>query len=141
MSETRHGTYLTTSVTQERFPFFRRSATAELFIDVLQHYRRQGHYKLHAFVVMPDHVHLLITPEGITLERAMQFVKGGFSRRFAPRTTVWQKGFQDHRCRDAEEFLVRKRYVHENPVRAGLAAEAHLYPFSSAFRGTQTPSG
>jgi putative transposase len=52
---------------------------ARLFLKTLYGYRRQGRFELHAFVVMPEHVHLLLTPApGITLERAMQFVKGGF---------------------------------------------------------------
>ena len=61
------GTYLVTSVTYERRSLFQVEAHAELFIETLQHYRREGHFKLHAFVVMPDHVHFLITPQEITL--------------------------------------------------------------------------
>ena len=49
-----------------------------MFLNTLQHYRHEGCYKLFAFVVMPDHVHLLLTPQGITLERTMQLVKAGF---------------------------------------------------------------
>jgi REP element-mobilizing transposase RayT len=60
-----------TSVTYERRSLFQVDATAELFLETLQHYRREGHYQLHAFVVMPDHVHLLITPLEITVERAI----------------------------------------------------------------------
>ena len=51
--------------------------TAQLFVGVLQHYRLQEKYLLHQFVLMPDHFHLLITP-ALTLERAMQLIKGGF---------------------------------------------------------------
>jgi len=51
-----------------------------LFLDVLFHYWQQQKYLLHDFVVMPDHFHLLITPI-VTLERAMQLIKGGFSFR------------------------------------------------------------
>src|SRR5438874_12006336 len=47
---------------------------AQLFIEVLQHYRRQGKYLLHEFVLMPDHFHVLITPT-ITLERALQLIR------------------------------------------------------------------
>jgi putative transposase len=42
-------------------------------------YRTENKYLLHEFVVMPDHLHLILTPQGITLERAMQLIKGGFS--------------------------------------------------------------
>jgi putative transposase len=53
---------------------------ASLFIDVLLHYRQQGKFLLHEFVVPPDHFHLLITPTE-SLERALQLIKGAFSYR------------------------------------------------------------
>jgi putative transposase len=58
---------------------FQVEKIAKLFIEVMLEYRAQKKYLLHEFVVMPDHFHLILTPTGITLERAMQFVKGGFS--------------------------------------------------------------
>ena len=49
-------------------------------MDVLLHYREQMRYVLHEFVIMPDHLHLLLTPGAdISLERALQLIKGGFS--------------------------------------------------------------
>jgi len=82
---------------------------------------------------MPDHVHLLVTPQGITLERTMQLIKGGFSRKIESKFPVWQRGFTDHRVRDREDFLARRRYIHENPVEAGLVHFAQDYPYSSAY--------
>jgi putative transposase len=49
-------------------------------VQVLLSYREQHKYLLHEFVLMPDHFHLLITPT-LTLERALQLIKGGFSFR------------------------------------------------------------
>ena len=69
-----HGTFFVTTVTHNRRRLFQVSRNAELLLETLQHYRAQGLYKLHAFVVMPDHIHLLLTPQGITLERAMQSI-------------------------------------------------------------------
>ena len=69
---------------------------AQLFIEVLLHYRRQGKYLLHEFVLMPDHFHVLITP-AITLERALQLIKGGFSFRARKELgfggEIWQTSF------------------------------------------------
>jgi len=69
---------------------------ALLFIDTILHYRRENKFLLHEFVVMPDHVHLLLTPVGIALERAMQFVKGGFSyrvrRELRLNMEIWERG-------------------------------------------------
>ena len=53
---------------------------ARVFLKTLYGYRRQGRFELHAFVLMPDHVHLLFSPAlDTTLERAVQLIKGGYS--------------------------------------------------------------
>ena len=57
----------------------RNERWAKLFIEVLYKYRDNSIFTLHAFVVMPEHFHVLITP-ATTLERAVQYIKGGFSR-------------------------------------------------------------
>jgi hypothetical protein len=92
---------------------------------------------LHAFVVMPNHIHLLITvPEGMTLERVMQLIKGGFSyqtgKLFGLRSAIWQKSFVDRRVRDLGEYERFRDYIHQNPVRAGLVATSAEYLYSSA---------
>ena len=129
----RPGTFFITTATYNRRRLFQLPANAELFIETLQHYRREGHYKLHAFVVMPDHVHLILTPQGITLERVMGLIKGGYSHRLASKFPVWQRGFTDHRIRDAEDLATRRTYLHQNLVRGGLATAPELYPYSSAY--------
>ncbi len=92
--------------------------------------------QLHAFVIMPDHVHVLCTPAE-TLQRAMQFIRGGYLfkyRKLNGKAEVWQKGFSDHRVRNETEFYVRVQYIHENPVRARLCAMAQDFMYSSARR-------
>jgi putative transposase len=128
------GTYFVTSATNARRSLFQVDANAALFLETLQHYRREGRYKLHAFVVMRDHIHLLITPLEITIERAVGLIKGGFSHRLGMKSPVWQRGFTARRMRAAEEFIIRREYIHQNPVRAGLVERAERYPFSSAYR-------
>jgi len=114
-------------------------ANAELFLETLQRYRREGNYKLHAFVVMPDHIHLLLTPkDDITLERTIQLIKGGFSHRLASKLPVWQRGFTDHRIRDREDFLTHLHYIHHNPIRSHLCQLPEDYPYSSAYRATSS---
>jgi REP-associated tyrosine transposase len=137
----RPGTFFVTTTTYNRRRLFQLPANAELFLATLQHYRREGHYKLHAFVVMPDHVHLILTPQTIALERAIGLIKGGFSHRLALNLPVWQRGFTDHRIRDAEDMQVRRDYLHQNPVRANLVAAAQMYPYSSAYLATHDLSG
>jgi putative transposase len=130
----RAGTFFITTATYNRRRLFQVPANAEVFLETLQHYRRSGHYKLHAFVVMPDHVHLILTPQEIALERAMGLIKGGFSHRIASKLPVWQRGFTDHRIRSAEDMAVRRQYLFMNPVRGGLVECADKYPYSSAYR-------
>ena len=73
-------TYALTAVTHQRRSLFQRTTTAELFIATLFRYRDAGKFQLHAFVVMPDHVHILLTPApDIAIERCAQLIKGGFS--------------------------------------------------------------
>ena len=97
-----------------------------------------GHYTLHAFVVMPNHVHLLLTPQvdvpkllrslkGITAKRANQAL--GLTGAF------WQEESYDHVVRDGKQFDRIRGYIEENPVRAGLAAVAGEYRWSSAWVG------
>jgi len=126
------GTFFVTSATWERRRIFQVSENAELFMETLQHYRRLGHFKLHAFVVMPDHVHLLLTPGELALERVVGLIKGGFSHKVGSKSPVWQRGFSDRRMRDRAEFEIRRDYIHQNPVRAKLLKQMRDYPFSSA---------
>jgi putative transposase len=89
---------------------------------------------------MPEHVHLMLTPAvDVTLERAMQFVKGGYSHavgvELGRKGEVWQRGFTDHRIRDARDFADHRIYIHQNPVERRLVESASQYRYSSAFPG------
>jgi len=102
-------------------------------------YRRAGKFQLHAFVLMPEHVHLLFTPANdVTLERAVQLIKGGYShafgQEFGKHKEVWQRGFTDHRIRDGADFERHREYIHRNPVAARLAEGAE-YRYCSAYPG------
>ncbi len=126
--------FFITSVTIQRLPIFRHETNAKLLIDTLTHYRDQRKFLLHEFVIMPDHIHLLLTPSpDIALERAVQFIKGGFSYRMKTRGTIWQSSFTNHRVRDLGDYGRHREYIHLNPVRAHLVERARDYPYSSAF--------
>ena len=131
------GTYFVTFMTWQRRRLFVVEPYVRLFLKTIFGYRRQGKFLLHAFVLMPEHVHLLLTPAAeITLERAIQLIKGGYSHAFGKqfrRGEIWQRGFTDHRIRDAEDFLRHRDYIHQNPVKRGLIIESHDYRYCSAF--------
>ena len=127
-------TYMVTSETWGRRALFRSPRWAELFIQTVLQYRGSA-YLLHEFVVMPDHFHALITPSG-SLERAVQFIKGGFSHRakveLGSNMEVWQTGFSDHRIRDGEDYARHVEYIHRNSVRKHLCGVPAEYAYSSA---------
>src|ERR1700677_3682599 len=128
---------MVTTDTWERRELFRNERWARLLIDTLYHYRGTA-YLLHEFVVMPDHMHVLLTPL-TSLEKAMQFIKGGFSYRakkeLGSNMEVWQKGFSDHRIRDANDYGTHVTYIWQNPVRKRLSERAEDSPYSSAHVG------
>jgi putative transposase len=126
-------TYFVTTVTASRRRLFQVYQNAELLIDTLLDQRSKGRIALHAFVVMPDHVHFTLTPAPeVSLEKAMQYIKGGFSFRLKSKVDVWQRSYDSRRIVDPEDFAERTRYIHQNPVRAHIATQADAYPFSSA---------
>ena len=104
---TGYSTYFITSSTFQKNSLFQLERMAKLFIDVLFHYRDQKNYLLHDFVLMPDHFHLLITPI-LSLERALQLIKGGFSYRAKKELgfngEIWEKGCYDRRVRDIDDY-------------------------------------
>jgi putative transposase len=129
-------TYFVSSNIQQFRRLLQSDRSAGLFIEVLYHYRAEGKFLLHEFVVMPHHVHLLITPAGVTLERTMQLIKGGFSfqakERFGWKGTVWHKSFRDRRIRDAGEYHRCREYLLLNPVVAQYCELPEQWPHSSA---------
>jgi len=130
-------TYMVTSSACERRSLFRNERWAKLLIETLYKYRGSG-YLLHEFVIMPDHIHVLITPL-TSLEKAVQFIKGGFSYRakkeLGSNVEIWQKGFSDHRIRDANDYALHISYIHENPVKERFCQSSEEFPYSSANSG------
>jgi len=130
---------MVTSATWGRRALFAKEQWARLLIDTLYHYRLSA-YLLHEFVIMPDHIHVLLTPK-TSLEKGVQFIKGGFSYRakkeLGSNMEIWQKGFSDHRIRDAEDYLRHVAYIRENPVRRHLCERVEEYPYSSSAVGIE----
>jgi len=98
-------------------------------------------YQLAAFVVMPNHVHLLIDPKA-PAPKIMQFIKGVSARRVNQlllRTGLpfWQDESFDRWVRSPEERNKIIHYIESNPVRANLVIAPELFPYSSAFVGTK----
>ena len=132
--------FFVTSVTWGRRPLFQSESAAKPLLETVFSHRERGIFQLYEFVIMPDHVHLLLAPRSnVAIERAMQFIKGGYSHRFMKETgsrmEVWQRSFTNHRIRDGNDFERHRRYIHLNPVRVGLVELPQDYLYSSAHPG------
>ncbi|HWF37622.1 MAG TPA: transposase [Candidatus Acidoferrales bacterium] len=135
-------TYFVTTKTWQSCAIFQVPRNADILMDRLLHYRDSGSYSLHEFVVMPNHVHLLLTPsEGTSLEKAVQLIKGGSSHAIHEQSDskmqIWQAGFHEESVRDLADFQRKLKYIHENPVRAHLVQNAAHWQFGSAARKFQ----
>ena len=126
------GVYFVTTDTLQRRALFINVVLARMVCDQIVVCRDRGFYKLHAFVVMPDHLHILLTPgEETTVEKAVQMIKGGSSYRIGleipGRLPIWHRGFHDRWIRDAEQYRNARMYIDQNPVVAKLVEHPDDY--------------
>jgi len=119
---------------------FQVAANAELLQKTLLDYHAQNRFLLHAFVIMPDHFHAILTPApDVSLEKAMQYIKGGFSFRLKSKLDVWMRGFNESQILSADKFQAGVRYIENNPVRRSLTTAPRQYPYASATRPLADP--
>ncbi|MGH9453926.1 MAG: REP-associated tyrosine transposase [Terriglobia bacterium] len=129
-------TYFITTNTWERRALFRKPEFATIVEEKLFEYRDKGFYRLCGYVIMPDHLHVILTPgDSTSLEKAVQLIKGGSSHAIGKRSPsplpVWQPGFAEHQIRDDADFQEHVRYIEGNPVKARLVIRPDEYAFSS----------
>jgi len=156
-----HLHYITTSCYYRR-AWFAGEANRDLFVEVLEQVRRRYHFVVVGYVVMPDHIHLLLSePERGNPSVVMQAIKQGFARRLLRRLRanreprldelgnqpfnaqhVWQRRFYDFVVRTYEKRQEKLHYIHQNPVRASLVLEPWQWRWGSAphyLRGESGP--
>ncbi len=117
-------------------------AIAQLVAEAILH-RDGTAYQLHAYVIMPNHVHLLVTPNQ-SVSKTIQSLKRHTAReanRLLGLTgqTFWQDESYDHLVRNATEFERITKYIDQNPVNAGLVTTPEDYRWSSAGASTTRP--
>ena len=123
--------------------WLRQPAVADVVSKVIEAADADRHLcRLYSFVVMPNHVHLLITPYR-PLRQVTNWIKGVSARRANQALNrtgerFWQDESFDHWARSVQEFEKIERYILENPIRAGLVCKAIDWKFSSAGRLAQT---
>ena len=115
-------------------PYMAAASTRDLFEEVLEQTRRLYRYYIAAYVVMPEHVHLLVTePERRLLSTALQALKQAVARRQnVADPPFWQTRYYDRNIWSSKAFEDARQYIHQNPVQRGLVASAEDWPWSSA---------
>lgn len=142
MSQLKHRThpgssYFITTKCAENRSIFQVSQNSKILVDILFKYRHQHAYQLHEFVVMPNHLLLLLTPgDSTSLEKCIQFIKGASSHEIHKQQShqleIWQKSFHDWTIRDENDWQEKVQYIRMNPVRAKLVDDPKEWPNSSA---------
>jgi putative transposase len=119
-------------------PFYlRQPAVADMVVEAIWYNAEVlAHYDLYAFVVMPNHVHLLVTAR-VPLPKLTKSLKGITAKRANAILALtgrpfWQDESYDHVVRNEGEFQRIPSYILHNPVRAGLVSGAQQYRWSSA---------
>jgi putative transposase len=108
------------------------AGAGQLILDTLNFYRQRGEIECYGFVVMPDHVHLIVKiVVPLTLPRWMDRFKSYVARQLG-KGPIWQRGYWSEVVPSIPLLEQKLRYIHENPVRAGLVNEATDHLFSSA---------
>ena len=111
--------------------------TYTLFVVCLERMRRRFAMCVYGYVVMPEHVHLLVSePPNLSLAEAVHFLKLSSSKRIDSKLgqsgdSFWQKRYYDRNIRNYRDFVEKLRYIHRNPVKRGLAVKPEEWKWSS----------
>ena len=122
--------FITFSCVRHR-PILGTVEARDTFTGLLERTRQLYGFGIHGYVVMPDHVHLLVTePENVQLSLAIQILKQRFSR---TRTEdhVWEPRYYDFNVRTNAMRIEKLRYIHRNPIKRGLVTEPDQWRWSS----------
>ncbi len=131
--QTRQLHFITCSCFHRR-PKFTNSHSPATFETALERVRQKYGLCVYGYVVMPEHVHLLVSePECGDLAHAMQSLKQGVARTLALRAaeSFWQERYYDFNVWSEKKFVEKLRYIHRNPVTRGLVERPEEWPWSS----------
>ncbi len=132
-----NGCYFVTTTTCGRSPVFTNSEYSLILWNLINYQREREALYLLGFVIMPDHLHLLIIPRGdIKLPWIIREIKKGSARLINKAQDregkLWMDQYYDYMVRDEKDLLEKMNYIHNNPVKRGLVQDAEKYRFSSA---------
>ncbi|HZI65900.1 MAG TPA: transposase [Thermoanaerobaculia bacterium] len=129
----------------EQRDVFRNDSDREFYLDRLAHYRDRFRFRLYAYCLMTNHVHLALETGPVFLSRIVLALHGSYAQAFNRRHGrvghLFQGRYKAFLVQKASYLLALVRYIHENPVKAGLVAEAPNYRWSSDrfYRGARAP--
>ena len=130
--------YFIVGVTKARRAIFADEANMRLLRETLHRVKELYPFKMHAYVFLPDHFHILIfVPETTNVSKLMQSWQRNFTlnykaaRGITRSLRLWQRGFWDHVIRDADDYEQHFHYIHYNPVKHGYARRAGDYAHTS----------
>ena len=129
--------YFVTSKTHRNRKFFMDEKNAQTLLNCINNFRKEGRYLLLAFVIMPDHLHIILSPDGEEeISKIMHSIKRGCARlinqMWSSKEPVWQRSFYERIIRDEKEFWEKVNYIYNNPVKSGLVESPEDYAYSSA---------
>ena len=122
--------FITFSCVRHR-PILGTPQARDAFLTILEQTRSKYRFQVIGYVVMPDHVHLLLSePEQHPLRTALQVIKQRFSRT-CTEEWVWEERYHDFNVRTDTKRIEKLRYIHRNPVKRGLVTEPDQWRWSS----------
>ena len=116
---------------QDRQPYLESPASKSLFEDVLESRRIRYGFNIHGYVIMPEHVHLLVSePPAEPLSKAIASIKREVAR-LSRESPFWLPRYYDFNVFSEDKRVEKLRYMHRNPVKAGIVERPEDWPWSS----------
>jgi putative transposase len=126
-----------TAVCYRRKPYLETEWQKELLLSVMREVKLSSGFAMHAYVILDDHFHWIITPVGQNFSAIMQSIKLRFVHRYKKaigkkeQATLWQRRFWDHVIRNSEDLHRHMDYIHYNPIKHGYVSKPLDYKWSS----------
>ncbi|NQT90388.1 MAG: transposase [Candidatus Omnitrophica bacterium] len=134
--------YFVTTTTKANIALFSDTKLADSLLDCIYYGRENNWYHLLSFVIMPEHLHLVIVPQERNISQIMKGIKGFLARRINADNqnsgSVWQTGFYDYIIDTEEKLFTKIRYIEQNPGKRRLVSKPALYRYSSAYEQNLT---